>query len=82
MQAQADLLQAPVDVYPSPHATALGAAALARLAVTPSLAVADAVPAWAPATTYEPRWPAERAEEFMTRWRRGVRAAIDTGRDA
>ncbi|MEU6413936.1 FGGY family carbohydrate kinase [Microbispora sp. NPDC046933] len=81
MQAQADLLQAPVDVYPSPHATALGAAALARLAVTPSLAVADAVPAWAPATTYEPRWPAERAEEFMARWRRGVRAAIETGRD-
>ncbi|MFI7035754.1 FGGY family carbohydrate kinase [Microbispora rosea] len=82
MQAQADLLQAPVDVYPSPHATALGAAALARLAVTPSLTVAGAVPACAPATTYEPRRPAERAEEFMTRWRRGVRAAIETGRDA
>ncbi|WP_182904720.1 FGGY family carbohydrate kinase [Microbispora sp. H13382] len=82
MQAQADLLQAPVDVYPSPHATALGAAALARLAMTPSLTVADAVPAWAPATTYEPRWPADRAEEFMARWRRGVRAAIETGRGA
>ena len=31
MQTQADLLQAPVEVYVSPHATALGVAALARL---------------------------------------------------
>ena len=31
MQMQADLLQAPVEVYPSPHATALGVAAFARL---------------------------------------------------
>ena len=31
MQATADIVGVPVDVYPSPHATALGAAALARL---------------------------------------------------
>ena len=31
MQTQADLLQAPVEVYASPHATALGVAAFARL---------------------------------------------------
>ena len=31
LQVQADLLQAPVEVYPSPHATALGVAAFARL---------------------------------------------------
>ena len=31
MQMQADLLQLPVEVYASPHATALGAAAVARL---------------------------------------------------
>jgi glycerol kinase len=31
MQAQADLLQMPVEVYKTPHATALGVAALARL---------------------------------------------------
>ena len=35
MQATADLLQVPVEVYPSPNATALGAAALGRLAVEP-----------------------------------------------
>ncbi len=33
LQAQADLLQAPVEVYRSPHATALGVAGLARLGV-------------------------------------------------
>ncbi len=33
MQAQADLARIPVDVYPSLHATALGAAACARLAL-------------------------------------------------
>ena len=37
MQAQADLAQLPVEVYPSPHATALGAAACARLALDPAL---------------------------------------------
>ena len=35
MQAQADLLQVPVEVYPSAHATPLGAAACARLALEP-----------------------------------------------
>ena len=35
MQAQADLAQLPVDVYPSAHATPLGAAACARLALEP-----------------------------------------------
>ena len=35
MQAQADLAQMPVEVYPSAHATPLGAAACARLALDP-----------------------------------------------
>jgi glycerol kinase len=30
LQVQADLLQVPVEVYPSPHATALGVAAFDR----------------------------------------------------
>lgn len=72
MQAQADLARIPVDVYPSPHATALGAAACARLATEPGLAVADAVGAWAPQHTYQPEWPAERAAEFLARWRHAV----------
>lgn len=69
MQAQADLLQVPVDVFPSANATALGAAALARLALEPSLTLDEAVGAWQPEATYTPRWPAERAQEHLQRWR-------------
>ncbi len=72
MQAQADLAQLPVEVYPSEHATALGAAACARLAADPGLAVRDAIGAWAPDRTYDPSWPAERAADFLARWRRIV----------
>jgi glycerol kinase len=68
MQAQADLARIPVDVYPSLHATALGAAACARLALDTGLDVADAVGTWAPDHTYQPEWSADRAEEFMSRW--------------
>ncbi|NGN65500.1 carbohydrate kinase [Streptomyces sp. A7024] len=76
MQAQADLAQVPVDVYPSPHATALGAAALARLAVEPGLPSAEAVGEWQPGRTYEPRWPAERAAEHLERWRESAAATL------
>ncbi|MER6346275.1 FGGY family carbohydrate kinase [Streptomyces sp. NPDC001595] len=63
MQTQADLLQRPVEVSALPDATALGAAALARLGATPGLDLADALPDWKPATVYEPRiGPAEAAE--------------------
>jgi glycerol kinase len=77
MQAQADLLQAPVDVYASPHATALGAAALARLAVEPGLGLAAAVGERADGDSYEPRWPAERAAEHRARWRAAVDATLE-----
>lgn len=70
MQAQADLAQIPVDVYPSMHATALGAAACVRLALEPGTAPCDAVGTWYPQHTYEPRWSADRAAEFLDRWRR------------
>lgn len=76
MQATADLLQIPVEVYPSPNATALGAAALARLAIEPALDLPDAVPGWAPASIYEPRWPADRAAEHRARWRTAVSATV------
>jgi glycerol kinase len=72
MQAQADLLQAPVDVYPSAHATALGAAALARLALDPALSPADAVGGWAPSATYEPRMSADEAAHHMASWRSAI----------
>jgi glycerol kinase len=35
--------QIEIEVYPSAHATPLGAAALARMALNPSLSLADAV---------------------------------------
>ncbi|GAA3454841.1 FGGY family carbohydrate kinase [Dactylosporangium matsuzakiense] len=72
MQAQADLAQIPVDVYPSPHATALGAAACARLALHPGLSIADAAGAWSPAATFEPEWSPDRAAEHLGRWRAQV----------
>jgi glycerol kinase len=76
MQCTADIAQLPVDVFPSAHATALGAAALARLALLPGLDLADAVPAWTPAESYEPRWSPERAAEFRDRWRVAVTTSL------
>jgi glycerol kinase len=68
MQAQADLLQAPVERYPSADATALGVGAFARLgsgaADTPEAAVGD----WSPAEVFEPRMPADEADERLARW--------------
>jgi glycerol kinase len=68
MQAQADLAQMPVEVYPSAHATPLGAAACARLALEPGISIRHAVGEWRPEETYEPAWSAGRASEYLTRW--------------
>ncbi|MFF1405206.1 FGGY family carbohydrate kinase [Streptomyces sp. NPDC058294] len=76
MQAQADLLQRPVEVSALPDATALGAAALARLGADPALSVEDALPDWKPATVYEPRIPADRAAERRARFRGAVAALL------
>jgi glycerol kinase len=69
MQAVADILQVPVDVYPSAHATALGAAALARLSLQPGRSVRDVVSHWIPSASYEPGWQPARADEFRSAWR-------------
>ncbi len=76
MQACADVTGLPVEVSPSPHATALGAAACARLATDSTLSVDDAVAAWTPSTTYSPRWSADRAADFRHRWRSAVTATL------
>ena len=68
MQAQADLAQIPVDVYPSAHATPLGAAACARLALDRGLAVDEAVGGWEPDEVYEPTWSPDRAADHLARW--------------
>jgi glycerol kinase len=74
MQAQADLLQVPVERYPSADATALGVAAFARLgadgADTPEAAVGD----WTPVATFEPRMGADEALERLARWRAAAAA--------
>ncbi len=80
MQAQADLLQAPVERYPSADATALGAAALARLGVGAADTPAGAVGAWTPAATFEPAIEADRAEERLARWHRAAEAMADLAR--
>ncbi len=69
MQSCADILQVPVDIYPSPHATGLGAAALARLSLQPHLPLNAVIDDWAPSATYEPRWTDDRADEFRSQWR-------------
>lgn len=68
MQAQADIAQVPVEIYPSPDATALGAAACGRLSIEADLDVRSSSPSWTPVETFEPRWSADRAAEFIDRW--------------
>jgi glycerol kinase len=81
MQAQADLLQAPVERYPSADATALGVGALARLgsghAATPEEAVGD----WSPAEVFEPRLAADEARERLARWEAAAGALAELSRD-
>ncbi len=70
MQATADLCQVPIEVYTSPHATALGAAAMGRLAHEPGLGVEAALGSTEIGGSYEPAWDADRAQSFLSRWRR------------
>ncbi len=77
MQIQADLLQVPVEVYPSPNATALGVAAFARLGSGAARTAAEAVGSWSPETVYEPRITADEAAARLHRWRRAAEAIMD-----
>lgn len=76
MQAQADLAQIPVEVYPSAHATALGVAAMGQFAIDPTLTMHDAVWPWFPEAVYEPRWSRDQAESYLHEWRRRVEANL------
>jgi glycerol kinase len=69
MQAQADLLQVPVERYPSADATALGVGAFARLGAGGAASPAEAVGDWRAAGTFEPRMGADEAAERLERWR-------------
>jgi glycerol kinase len=81
MQAQADLAQLPVEIYPSAHATPLGAAACARLALDPGLRVDEAVGTWQPDEVYEPTWSPDRAADHLARWRAAAAATSASGHD-
>lgn len=69
MQAQADLLQVPVERYPLADATALGVAALARLGAGAATSPAEAVGSWTPAEVFEPTMSADEAHDTLARYR-------------
>jgi glycerol kinase len=77
LQAQADLAQRRVEVYPSPDATASGVAALARLGAGAVTTAEDAVTHWSPSAVYEPRIDAAEAAARLARWRRVAEGATD-----
>ena len=81
MQAQADLLQAPVERYPSADATARGAGALARLGSGAASTPQEAVGEWTPAEVFEPRMTATEAQERLARWEAAAAALADLSRD-
>lgn len=68
MQTVADLTQVPVEVYPTPNATALGAVALARLSIDPAMPLADAIVPWVADRAFDPQWSADRVGEFRRQW--------------
>ncbi|MEZ7897189.1 MAG: FGGY family carbohydrate kinase [Flaviflexus sp.] len=77
MQIQSDLIQAPIDTYPSAHATALGAAAAMRLALNPGMPVEEGPYSWEPELTFEPKITSEAAQQFRTRWVAAVEANME-----
>ncbi len=79
MQAQADLLQAPVEVYPSPDATALGVGAFARLGSGAAGTPEEAVGEWSPVSVFEPLMSADEARERLARWERAATALAELG---
>ena len=75
MQSQADLLQIPVELYPSPHATALGVAALARLGAGAAKLIGEGLPSLA--RRYEPSISADDAARRLERFERAVARTVD-----
>jgi glycerol kinase len=77
LQTQADLLQAPVEVYPSPHATALGVAAFADLGANPLSQAQLGAATWRPDAVVEPRIGPDEAAERLAAWQRVAAATMD-----
>jgi len=73
LQVQADLLQCPVEVYPSPHATALGVASFASIGAGASLEPA----AFTPSAVVEPAIGPAEAAERLAGWQSVADATMD-----
>jgi glycerol kinase len=73
LQVQADLLQCPVEVYPSPHATALGVAAFASLGA----GLPAAVHSWQPSAVVHPAITRDEAADRLARWQAAADATMD-----
>jgi glycerol kinase len=80
LQAQADLLQLPVEVFEVPDATALGVAALARLGAGEASSVAEAVGPAEAETVIEPRMGAAEAAERLGAFEAGLQAVLAASR--
>jgi glycerol kinase len=80
LQAQADLLQLPVEVYEVPDATALGVAALARLGTGEASSVTEAVGPAEAQTVIEPRIGATEAAERLAAFGAGLQAVLAASR--
>jgi glycerol kinase len=76
MQAQADLLQVPVEVCHTPDATALGVAALARIGMGQAAGVEEAVGPAGAVSVVEPRIGAGEAAERMAGFETALRAIV------
>jgi glycerol kinase len=72
LQVQADLAQCPVEVYPSPHATALGVAELAAIGAGLDSTGDD----WEPAATVEPLISADEAAARLGAWQAVAAATL------
>ena len=69
MQLQADLLRVPVEVVAEKESTAIGAAALAGLAVGVWKSPAEVAALVARGPTYEPSMPDAEVDERRAEWR-------------
>ena len=77
MQFQADLLRIPVEVAAEQETTALGAAALAGLAVGLFGGKQEITEALGAAKRYEPRLDEDEVERLTGEWHRAVEKALD-----
>ena len=80
VQTQADLLQVPVEVAPSAHATAFGVAALASVGAGRAAGLHDAVRVATPVAIHEPRISRAHADQRLARFGDAVTRLIGPDR--